>query len=215
MEKNIFFLLYHFADLLLLLTFLFWIWTCAFKTKPFRFIFYYLTSALIILSVKELMNFGVFKQFNWLMLIFSFLHLLFLGLFLLRNPVSLSNWVVYFFSTLVFLNLLVIFFDVFNNTWYSASFANVSLIIFCALSYNKLFRGSNTIENASKSSIMILNGIFLSTTFCTPVILFSKYLGSILNEQQYYLVACMGPISSVILYLFIFNSARCLKRAPK
>lgn len=214
MEKNIFYFLYHFADLILLITFLFWIWKYAFKTKSVRFIFYYLASALIILSIKELMNFGVFKQFNWLMLIFGFLHLFFLGLFLLRNPVRVSKWVVFLFSALVFLNLLVILFDVLNNTWYSASFTNVSLIVLCIVSYNKLFRNSNNIETFSKSSIMILNGIFLSTAFCTPLILFSKYFDSILNEQQYYLVACIGPISSVILYLFIFNSARCLEKAP-
>jgi len=212
MEKNIFYILYELANVLLLITFIFSI--SRFKIRSFRIINFYLTVTLILLAIKEFMNFGLIKYNGLLMLVFGFSHLCCFAFFIMQQPIRFSNRMKYLFLVFIFLNFLVLFFDHSNNSWHSASSTNILLIAICATSYSNLFRRSIDIENVSKSSLLILNGVFLSTALCTPIILFSQYLESILTIEQFYLVACIGPISSIILYYFIFKALKCLKRIP-
>ena len=212
MEKRIFYSLFESANILLLITFFFIINSLRFKKSSFRSLVIYISIALIAYTISDLIRFG-FLKFDGLliMLLFGFLHYLLLGLFIIKNLiVKLQRVSVFYFISLPLL-LIALVYDCKYNSYYSASIANIFLIILCTSYYQNIFNNSIDIDLKSNPSFLIVNGIFLSTSLTIPIILFGQYLKSVLSLEKYYLIASIGPISSIILYCFIIKATRCLK----
>jgi len=114
------------------------------------------------------------------------------------------------------ISLFFIFFfiaDLFYGTLYSASAANFSIILLCFYYYYSLLNNNLSIlvlkENAS---FIIITGIFISTSLIFPILLLGDVLYNTLSQSNFYLIAIIAPLASVILYSFFLFGLICFIR---
>ena len=124
-----------------------------------------------------------------------------------RTDVSKKNNFENFFITTISILLIIgSIYDFFYGKYYSATISNVSLLIICISYYLKLL--DNPPENSLKEipDFFIVTGVFLGSALLTPILIFGNYLKSELDDSNYFLIAIIAPLSSILMYLFFIRS---------
>jgi len=222
MAQNLFFIVFEIANvLLLLITILFFIYYSKFKIDDdYKILVIYLFGASFVNITSEILRITHFQS-NQVVRIFTLLfnsfHLMCLGRFIFFELKKIKQFKYYsFIKVLVILIYLIIFcMDINYKTYYSASVTNILLILLSVIYYYNLLDYLPTLNLKVNPSFLFITGIFFGSSLLTPILLFGKYLRSILNIENYFLISIIAPFASIIMYLFFLKSILCLRQAIK
>ena len=216
MSDNFFLTINIVTDFFLLLTFLFSLYklpaNC--KNSGYIYILSYLFFASFFCIFNELHFYKIITyniiQFAPLALFHQFILVKFI-LFEI-NKISRRSYLELIFYLLIVVQIYFYYFDFINNSFYSASFSNISILLYCIVYFYLLFSNEINYDLKLNYSFLTIVGIFLSTSLISPILLFGKYFFQTLSRKEYHLIASIGPIASLILYLFIFKAVLCMEK---
>jgi hypothetical protein len=220
MSKVVFNIVYSFADvfLLILLIFSFFVHNKSHSIKHFLIFHIYLILCSIDNLALEILRFyDYLGKVNWMIfeLIFSFFHFGLFSLFLIKQLKRKAIYVFYLYVLILTFLTVVIFIDYKNSNYYSASISNIGLIIFCVIYYLDLLNGNLHVDLKSDPMFLITTGLFLGSGTLTPILLFGNHLRQILDNDTYYWVAILSPISSIVMYCIFLRSFLCIIKIKK
>ena len=175
--------------------------------------FTFFINSLAIVNLNRLIEVSIMNYWILFSIIHTFLIMYLIKLeFLKLRKISNLNRL---FSITIALQSIFCLYDLYANTYYSATYSNLIILITLISYYIIYFKSSLVINNyKNKSGLLLLKGIFLSTSFITPIILFGKYAKSIFFGETYYAISLTGPISSIILYYYFFKTLLCFYKNP-
>jgi len=220
--EMIFKILYNFANVALILNFV--LVSILIKKRnidsKYKYLSIYLLSMLIfgsLLEIKRILGFNNWNFIESFCLIQSFVHFLFLSLFILNEDFKKMKKLLTMGSTIFvfFLFVFSIYLDQKFQQYYSISLANVGLIIISIIYFKKLLNSNPDIDLKKSPTFLIAIGTFISSGISTPIFLFARHLKMALDLNTFLLVASIAPFATIILHSFITYSLAILWNTKK
>ncbi len=218
MTQKAFVILNDFVNLCLCLTYYFTLKKKNKSMPTIKYIKVYLLITLIFCCINELCFYKVLNTNRLIfMLAFAFAHQFLLIKFIISELLNhkLIRFNKLFFLLLTIFELFICYYDFIFGSYYSASFANVSILYYTSFYFIVFFNEEFSDKIQTGFAFYIITGIFISSCLITPIILFGKYFYEFLDRDYYYLISIIAPISSLLFYVFILKANSCIGRVHK